>query len=202
MKRPASSAPQASTSSLPPRPLSPLSTPSASPSTSPPSTTLTDIDESVKTCEAIDRADAQCKLVVVGGLKGKIRRRWCKIHENEQKNVRAEYKSWLLSLLFLSQLNSQFHNRMLYVPHNPILTNSSLLRTTSINQINTTSIRPQPLGKMGAPMSDQMDSGRQSSAMFRLLHRSLRRSRTRRRIWIRRRAEQTPTNETRDRKSP
>lgn len=50
-------------------------------------------DGSVKTCEAVDRYDELCDEVVVGGWKGKVPRRWCQIHEDEEKHVRSSFWS-------------------------------------------------------------------------------------------------------------
>ena len=50
-------------------------------------------DGSVKTCEAVDRYDELCDEVVVGGWKGKVPRRWCQMHEDEEKHVRASFWS-------------------------------------------------------------------------------------------------------------
>lgn len=50
-------------------------------------------DGSVKTCEAVDRYDELCEEVVVGGWKGKVPRRWCQIHEDEEKHVRSSFWS-------------------------------------------------------------------------------------------------------------
>lgn len=52
-------------------------------------------DGSVKTCEAVDRYDELCDEVVVGGWKGKVPRRWCQIHEDEEKHVRSSFWSTL-----------------------------------------------------------------------------------------------------------
>ncbi|GAA5820214.1 hypothetical protein JCM3770_006063 [Rhodotorula araucariae] len=60
-------------------------------------------DGSVKTCEAVDRYDELCDEVVVGGWKGKVPRRWCQMHEDEEKHVRASFWSAVSSLPRLSR---------------------------------------------------------------------------------------------------
>ncbi|GEM11506.1 50S ribosomal protein L10 [Rhodotorula toruloides] len=55
-------------------------------------------DGSVKTCEAVDRYDEVCGEVVVGGWKGKVPRRWCQMHEDEEKFVRASFWNSVSSL--------------------------------------------------------------------------------------------------------
>lgn len=56
-------------------------------------------DGSVKTCEAVDRYETRCGEVVVGGWKGKVRRRWCQMHEDEEKHVRGSFWSAFTPLL-------------------------------------------------------------------------------------------------------
>ncbi|GAA5880783.1 hypothetical protein JCM3774_005747 [Rhodotorula dairenensis] len=60
-------------------------------------------DGSVKTCEAVDRYDELCDEVVVGGWKGKVPRRWCQIHEDEEKHVRSSFWNAVSSLPRLSR---------------------------------------------------------------------------------------------------
>ncbi|GAA6039400.1 hypothetical protein JCM8097_002838 [Rhodosporidiobolus ruineniae] len=58
---------------------------------------------SVKKCEAVDRYNDKCDEVVVGGWKGKVRRRWCAVHEEEEKRVRGSFWNAVSSLPRLSR---------------------------------------------------------------------------------------------------
>ncbi|GAA5866461.1 hypothetical protein JCM8547_000632 [Rhodosporidiobolus lusitaniae] len=61
-------------------------------------------DGSVKTCEAISRYnEPRCEEVVVGGWKGKVRRRWCQMHEDEERHVRGSFWNAVSSLPRLSR---------------------------------------------------------------------------------------------------
>ncbi|KAK4053588.1 hypothetical protein OIO90_003827 [Microbotryomycetes sp. JL221] len=44
-----------------------------------------------KRCEAIDRWERACNEIVVGGIKGKVSRQWCIVHEREELVVRQEF---------------------------------------------------------------------------------------------------------------
>ncbi|BGP20024.1 hypothetical protein JCM10213_000594 [Rhodosporidiobolus nylandii] len=60
-------------------------------------------DGSVKVCQAVDRYEEKCGEVVVGGWKGKVRRRWCQMHEDEEKHVRGSFWNAVSSLPRLSR---------------------------------------------------------------------------------------------------
>ncbi|GAA6021939.1 hypothetical protein JCM10207_002607 [Rhodosporidiobolus poonsookiae] len=60
-------------------------------------------DGSVKVCEAVDRYEDRCDEVVVGGWKGKVRRRWCQMHDDEEKHVRGSFWNAVSSLPRLSR---------------------------------------------------------------------------------------------------
>ncbi|BGP35287.1 hypothetical protein JCM10296v2_007122 [Rhodotorula toruloides] len=72
--------------------------PPADGSPAPPPQPPIPLDGSVKTCEAVDRYDEVCGEVVVGGWKGKVPRRWCQMHEDEEKFVRASFWNSVSSL--------------------------------------------------------------------------------------------------------
>ncbi|GAA5895610.1 hypothetical protein JCM5296_003761 [Sporobolomyces johnsonii] len=82
----------------PPAPLA-----DGSPAPPPPKKPTLPQDGSVKTCEALDRYDERCDDVVVGGWKGKVRRLWCQVHEEEEKSVRASFWNAVSSLPRLSR---------------------------------------------------------------------------------------------------
>ncbi|GJN93982.1 hypothetical protein Rhopal_007045-T1 [Rhodotorula paludigena] len=82
----------------PPAPL-----PDGQPAPAPPRKPALPPDGSVKTCEAVDRYDELCEEVVVGGWKGKVRRRWCQMHEDEEKHVRSSFWNAVSSLPRLSR---------------------------------------------------------------------------------------------------
>ncbi|GAA5905165.1 hypothetical protein JCM6882_000398 [Rhodosporidiobolus microsporus] len=74
-----------------------------SPAPPPPRKPALPQDGSVKQCDAVDRYNERCEEVVVGGWKGKVRRRWCQMHEDEEKHVRGSFWNAVSSLPRLSR---------------------------------------------------------------------------------------------------